>query len=511
MKYRIENISGIIDDVPDYELPENVLSAGENIRFLDGKVLKIKGHTQVFGANPITPYYARPYNDQTTYYWIVPGENKIYLTDGTAWTNITRQNGGTDQNYAASLDTNWNGGILSGLPILNNGIDSPQSWSGQTSDRCVDLRYDDSNTWADKVYTAKCMRIFKSYIFAMDITKAGTRFENLFKWSSSSSAGSLPDWDVADATKDAGENAIKTETALIDGLPLRDTFIIYAEDSAYGVQHIGGRFVFRFYRMFSDGIVSRRCVKEVRGHHVALTANDVIIHDGQTPKSLLNRQRRRWLFNNIDADNYERSFIIPNYRNNELWICFPSTGQTLADTALIWNYEDNTFGHRELPSCPHIGYGVIDPGESKIIDDQTQIIDTDDSIIDARTYNPTVFYPLLLGTNLYQADDTEQFNGTNISSYAERTGLDFGSERTKRIKRIIPKMSGTGAVTFSLGSQKYPGDSVDWTNYTFTPGTDWKIDSRKTGKLFGYKIASTGNITWDLSSIDFEFEDAGDR
>jgi hypothetical protein len=452
-----------------------------------------------------------PFNNQSTYYWIVCGHEDVFVTDMTNYITITRNNG----NYSANKDRSWNGGILGGeIPILNNGIDPPQSWSGVTSELCQDLRYDASNTWGDVNYTCSVIRPFKSYLMALDITKSGTRYPNLVKWSSSASAGSVPDdWDESDATIDAGENYLSDRTGfIIDALTLKDTFVIYGEGTTYGCQYIGGRFIFRFYELFQDGALNRRCMVQIKDRHLVLSQNDLVLHDGHRPESIIDNRRQRWLFNNIDQDNYERAFIAPNHREYEMMVCFPSTGSTQADLALVWNYKENTFSERELPDVNHIAYGIIDPGDSLIIDDQSQIIDLDDSIIDARAYNPTVYYPLLFSdSKTYQLEETEQQDGSNMTAYVERLGLDFGTEQTKFIKRIIPQMSGTGQVTFSLATQKYPGDSVTYYDYTFTPGADWKIDTRVSGKLIGYRITSTSNITWALSSIEFEYELAGDR
>lgn len=517
MKIKITDLDkiGIISDSPSNELPINAFTLGLNVRFVDGKVQKITGHQQVFGTNPITPYYAMPFGTTVAYYWIVCGASKVYITDMSTWTNITRQNGGIDEDYSAGLDINWNGGsLLGGAVILNNGIDYPQQWNPtESSQRLANLVYSPGQTWADVTYTAKTMRTFKNYVIAMNITKVGTNYSNLVKWSSSAEAGSVPvTWDESDSNYDADEQPLESDGDIVDGEALRDNFIIYAEDSAHVMSYIGGNYIFGFQRLFDDGILSRRCVKEFKANHIVLSANDVIVHDGNTPQSIVDKKMRSWLFNNIDQDNYERCFITPNYRKNEMWICFPQSGSTLPDMALVWNYKENVFGVREIPDSPHIAYGVIDPGTSQIWDDQTSVWDSALSVWDARSYNPTVYYPLLLGTNLYQGDVTEQFSGTNITSYIERTGLDFGEpDLVKHVKRIIPKMTGNGEVTISIGKQDYVDSAVTWRNYTFTPGQDWKIDCRISGRFIGYKILSTTNITWSLSSIEFDVEIDGGR
>lgn len=517
MRYKINNLSeiGIVRDLNANELPDNAFSNGQNVRFLDGRVVKHKGHRQVFTSPPIAPYWMHPFNDTNNYYWILAGQTKLYATDmAGSYFNITRQSGGVDSDYSANYDNSWNGGVLMGaLSIINNGVDVPQSWSGSVSDRAENLKYDASRTWADVSYTARVIRPFKTFLVAMDITKASVRYTNLVKWSSSANVGQLPDsWDESDETLDAGETPI-TESAgfLKDGIPLGDSFIIYGEDSTHIMQYIGGPFVFRFARLFSEGIISRRCVQQIKQFHVVLSPNDLIIHDGTIPRSIINQKNRSWLFNNIDPDNYQRAFLVPNYRESEIWVCFPQVGSSLPDTAFIWNYNNNSFGVRDLPNTPHISYGIIDPQSSQVIDDNTNIIDLDTSFIDERAYNPTIYYPLIASTDFYQADATEQFNGTDFTSYIERTGLTFGTLDNKNISRIIPKISGSGTVTIKLGTQSNISSPISWTDYTFSPGDDYKIDTRKTGRYIAYRVESTENNTWDMSSIEFEFTTVGSR
>lgn len=54
MKYKIDNLGGvgIIDDLPNWELPDNAFSGGINVKFYDGKAAKYKGWQNVFGTIP---------------------------------------------------------------------------------------------------------------------------------------------------------------------------------------------------------------------------------------------------------------------------------------------------------------------------------------------------------------------------------------------------------------------------------------------------------------------------
>jgi len=83
---------GIIKDVPPYSLPPNAWSNGNNIRFLNNGVKKIRGYTEVMATCPFAPYYILPYEDANgNYYWLAFGTDDIAVWDNANWTDITRQ------------------------------------------------------------------------------------------------------------------------------------------------------------------------------------------------------------------------------------------------------------------------------------------------------------------------------------------------------------------------------------------------------------------------------------
>ena len=87
---------GIIRDTPPYQLPDNVWSDGNNVRFLDNGVKKCAGYEEVFATLPFGAYYIFPFLDNGgTYHWLAFGIDNIAVWTGSAWVDITRQNTGT--------------------------------------------------------------------------------------------------------------------------------------------------------------------------------------------------------------------------------------------------------------------------------------------------------------------------------------------------------------------------------------------------------------------------------
>lgn len=516
MRYPVKQVGqlGVIQDAPDTELPPNAWSSGDNVRFFDGKVVKFKGHDDSAMSTPSVDPYWLHFIPGSTDYWLYASTAKVYVsTLGGTHTNITRASG----DYSAVADTSWNGGVLGGVPILNNAVDAPQMGAANSPTTALqDLTWDASFTWGTvdtSGHTCRTMRPFRNYLVALNVTKAGTSFPRMVKWSDAADPNSVPaSWDETDTTTDAGETELaQTAGHVIDGLTLRDTFYIYKEDSIWSMRFIGGRLVFSFAPTFlGEGVFTTRCVTEFQGKHACFLNGDIKVHDGSTIQSIVSSRMRRWVFDQMDGTNYARSFVAPNYIRREIWFCFPSSGATFPDTALVWNWEENSFGVRELPSAKHIAFGRVDTGDPQLWSTQTDAWAAKTAGWGADSLNPALQLPLIAGsTKLYVADTTNQFDGSNMTAYVERTGLDLGdSTRFKRVTRIWPRMEGNGAVSVYVGAQARPDDAVTWSGpFSFTPGTDEKIDCRVNGRYIGVRFESTGNVEWSLSGYDIEYRE----
>jgi hypothetical protein len=523
MKIQVNDVAkyGIVNDTPDSELPLEAWSAGQNVRFHDGKVIKFKGHSQTFGTPSVAPYFAMPVPTDTTYYWLYASLAKVYVTDGTTHTNITRQTSAVDVDYSATANYNWTGGVLGQVPIINNGVDDPQMWNPiSTSTKLASLTFDATYTWNDKSYTVRSLRTFGQFGIGLFFNDGSNEYPSMVMWSDPAAPGSEPaTWDWTDATSLAGRYEIaQTPGACVDSLPLGQTNVIYKDDSAWGMQLINGNDVFRFFEIFrQDGILSRRCMIPFKGRHLVVTTGDVVVHAASQPESILTNRMRKWLFNNIDSTNYSRAFVTAVYPKDEIWICFPQTGSSFPDLALVWNFRDNTFGVRDLPNTAHISFGVIDPNSSNTWSGSTDTWTTITGTWGEKSYNPANLNPLILdhtNTKMYLGDDTNQFAGSNMTSYVEKTGLSLGDPaRKKMITRIRPRITGTpgGVVQVRVGARTTPDGPVTWTTNNFTIGTTEKIDIRVNDFYHALRFSSNTDVEWSLLGYEIEYVDRGGR
>lgn len=524
---------GIIKDIPAHELPPEAWSNGQNIRVHNGKVEKFKGHLLTYASSTAsnsivtTPYFAMPVPTGAAYYWLYAGLSTIGATDGDVHTAISTVS------YSAQETQLWNGGVIGGIAVLTNGVNVPLQWGDSSAGPSMTKKVKPLEAWSStSSVTCRFMRPFKNYLVAGDITEGGVRQPRLVWWSHAADTGNVPQsWDYTDPSKDAGRNELaETPDFLIDCLPLHDVNIVYKEHSTWGMQYIGGNFVFRFYRILPDiGMLARNCASTFLGrNHAVMGVNDIYSHDGQQMQSLFTAKMKDWFYNQIDSAAYIRSFTVTNYFKNEVWFCFPQSGSTYPNLALIWNYKDNTTSIRELPETPHIAIGIVDPNVNSSWGSDSGTWLSDTSYWDQQSYNPTLLSLLMVsaaGNKLYHVDSGETFNGVAMTSYVERTGIPLGKvgadgrmradlQTYKHVRAIYPRIEGANGVTVScyVGTQQIYNGTTTWNGpYTYTIGTTRKIDVRVTGRIIGLKFQSTGTDTWALTGYGIDYEMAGTR
>ena len=121
---------------------------------------------------------------------------------------------------------------------------------------------------------------------------------------------------------------------------------------------------------------------------------------------------------------------------------------------------------------------------------------------------------------LYRDDRGNQEDGTNMTSYIERTGYDLGDPSSQKfVSAIWPKLevSGNNNINVYVGSQMSTEEGVTWNAdtggapYLFNPNSQSKISCRATGKFFGVKFESTSDVDWKLHGIEFEVTQRGRR
>ena len=374
----------------------------------------------------------------------------------------------------------------------------------------------------------KSMRAFRSFLVALNIKRGGISYPRVVKWSTQAGIQGVPaSWNETTSTVDAGEYELAdTKGDILDGLQLRDTYMIYKEDATYSMSFVGTPFIFSFRQLSPTiGAISKNCVAEFDGGHAIFGKGNFYINDGQRLKPILPQKLKEYVFTTIDGAQINKCFVAPDYGRTEILFCFTADGAPTnqPNKAIVWNYITNTFTIRDLPDLAHIGYGNVgNPTTS------TTWVSTTTSW--AGTTGPwTMSYDLqdkvLLfadpsNTKLYRDGSGNKEAATDMVSYVERTGLSMNEQgqpdhsTVKRISSIWPKMSisGSDSINVYLGTQMSTEGGISWNSpVSFNPNTQSKVSVRGTGKLYAIRFESTTDMNWELDGYSIEVSNVGKR
>lgn len=436
-------------------------------------------------------------------------------TPATAATIKGAYSSNVQANFTGAIDDRWTGGSLNGVFICNNKADTPQYWGGSVSTKLRGLP-----GW-DSTHRAGWMRPWKSYILCGDITKAGTRYPSMLKWSTAAVPGAVPEsWDTADATQDAGEvDLAETPDVMVDALPLGNALIVYKERSMYSVTETFDNRIFKFSRLpGTTGMLARGCAANTPQGHVVLTAGDLILHNGQSSRSLVSGKMRKWLFGQISDTLYSRCFLAVNPPKQEVWICFPTADSQACNTALVWNWESDTFGLRTLQNVTYGDSGQVNSVSSNTTwDADADVWSQDGARWDENEYaanEARLIFSHLTRVSLVDSGTTDF--GANIVSSLERRGMSFDDPYTvKVIRAIYPRIEAAAGtpITVQVGSAQTVQEIPKWSApVTFIVGTGGQIKVNtfsQAGRFLALRISNSSLAAWRIRSLDLDIKTVG--
>lgn len=506
---------GQINDISAFQLPPEAWTLAENIRYSGGGVEVMAGWAQIFGTPGVAPHFAIPVKSASQTYWLYVSLTKGYVFDGTTHTNITRTVGG---DYTTNTTDEWNGVVFGGTPIFNNGHDVPQYWAQPYS---ILTKLAALPNWPANM-RAKILRNFNSYLVAFNVTDAGSVYPHLVQWSNPAAPGALPtSWAYSSPTTEGGRKDLPDVNSgeIKEALQLQNTMFIYKEKSIWKMNYIGGQFIFQFDTFLENvGILAARCVcLDLSGtKHVVATQDDIIIHNGNTPESILTDRQRKTLFNSMNRDAVTACFMFLNKAKDEVWFCYPEAGQTQATRALVWNAKrgKGAISYVSGISFRNAMQGDIEGASSELWSTGSDVWDTDTGPWSLVSRQQMV----LCGTDatkFYQLDSGITRDGTNYSVTLQREDLGvLGKKRSgewindfkvlKLVDAVWPKVSGA-AIRIRVGFRQTINGTLQWQDYAaYDPATDMWVnaitneDLPGSGRAVAVEFSSVTSAYWKI-------------
>jgi hypothetical protein len=504
---------GVNKDLAVHDLPANAWTDALNVRFLDGYAIQFFGKASIYETVQNTPLHLFPLTIEEDRHWIYLGENSAYsvykdTVSGTIiHTDLTTSISTTSPNQ-------WTSAVLGGIPVINNGVDSPQRWDLNLANNFVDLDNWPANT------TCSSLRVYKQFLIALGVVKNGEDYPFLVKWSHPADAGSVPEsWDEEDPNYDTGEYPLSEGyDIIIDGMQLRDSFMIYKESSIWRMDLVGAPFIFSFKRVLgTSGALNRNCIVELDGYHFVLTGSDVIVHDGQKPRSVLDKKVRRFLFKDMDVESRANAFVFKNPFFNEAYVCYPQVGSSVPDKALVWNYLDDTITFTDIPNIYHASFGVdTNAITTSAWDDDDQAWNEDLTLWNDAETVPRRAKVLMASADpaLYLLDATATDASGPGANYVEKRGLFFEEdERRVLIQSIRPRLFGNTGDTVVIkvgGTDDSPYNDPIWdAEVEFVIGEDVSADVLVDRRYAAFRVENGTALQWRMDSLDVEYVETG--
>ena len=290
----------------------------------------------------------------------------------------------------------------------------------------------------------------------------------------------------ASTTNTAGDAfLVDTPGKILDGGQLGEFFIAYKSDSVVRIRETGDSFVLAIESIFEDdGIYSTRCFANIgNSQHLVVGNYGVYIHDGQSQKQDIAKDLfKDTMFNLVKPAERNRTFVFQQTRDKEVWFCLPSNANstTGCDIAFCYDYSAGKIHKRTLPGLSDL-FETEQNGELKIFGCKS-------------------------GTRLQVLSNTV----LEANGFFERVNDNLGDNgKVKHINRI--EVNSVGSVKLALTGTQNLSDSKSYTDITFNPATDHKVDVRTSGRYMNLKVTMNGATNPKLSKLQFDLKVMGVR
>ena len=366
-------------------------------------------------------------------------------------------------------------------------------------------------TWKAKGLSAKVVRSHKNFLFAINLQLLGVTQPTSYRWSHPADINGLPyTWDETDLAAIAGVASVGGDMGdLVDGMTLRDNFMLYSQRGISVLSYVGGEFVWsRNVLTTSYGLLTKNCIVESKGYHYFLSDGDILKTDGNSIVSVLHNQMQTQLANNINPTYYMNSFAYANPVTNEIWFCIPQVGYTLPNIAFVINTQDDLVSMRSIPSTTT---GITFGPNLQVLTLWNNVFGSWDENPKNWTYDPTsIFSRTIISTNnvnsaiiSLELDDATTIQDTLL----ERLSFPLeGQETVTTTQSVFPHIISQEPVLIQLGSQQFVAGPIAWKDpVSFDPNTMRKVDIRTTGKLLSWRICSTGTLPFTLTGLDIQY------
>jgi hypothetical protein len=457
---------GIKKNVPKNLVPDNSWTDGNNVRFGNGFMEKVKGwqkwnEQELDGAVMALENYYKFAGDD----WLIAiTPTTVYRFNPTMGTFIDI----TDTNLTGTTENPVMTENAQDLFIITNGVDNIQYWDGALDYIAPLPNMDDCEPYPLQGpvtdVKAKCLLYFNNQLILGGTTENGESYPQRIR---TSQMGDVTAWK--NNVDGSGECFVGDLTDGVDWiirlLPFKNYVVVYKERSIQVLSYVGGDLVWDKWPSVSGvGLLAPKAVIDMGDEHLFLGPDNFYSFNFQEVLEAGDDIKDDF-FRLLDPEKSHlvNAFIVEEM--TEAWFNFVSINSPdgFHDMAVVYNYDKKTWAFRDLPFT---SYGYYRAKNATIIDDLEMEINAMDWELDTSKYLANAPINLCGSAQgfIYLLDGNSK-DGADINGWAVTKVFDGDNPMVnKRWKglRVFTSYEGNYSLVVHAGMQKHVDSPVTW-------------------------------------------------
>jgi hypothetical protein len=309
------------------------------------------------------------------------------------------------------------------------------------------------------------------------------------------------------ATNQAGDLRLSHGSQIVACMQVRQEILVWTDSTLYSLQYLGPPYVWGSQLMGDNlSIVSQNAAALASGIAFWMGKDKFYLYDGSV--KTLRCDLRQYIFSDINQDQYDQVFAGTNEGFNEVWWFYCSSGSTVVDKYVTYNYAEDIWA-----------YGTM--GRTAWLDSGT------------RNYPLAATYTLNIVNHENGVVDDETGTPVAINSFIQSSEFDIGDGHNFAfVWRLLPDLTFRGStsanpqITMTLEALQNSGSgynnpesvggnsSAPVTRTTTIPVEQFtgQINIRIRGRQMAMRIENTDlGTTWQSGASRIDIRQDGRR
>jgi|TARA_R100001530_G_scaffold113326_1_gene80349 hypothetical protein len=331
------------------------------------------------------------------------------------------------------------------------------------------------------------------------IGSTGTQDNMFIRWCDQENVN---DWTPS-TTNTAGSQRLTDGSSLISAKRSRGAVLIWSDTAMYQMQLVGAPFTFGFSQLGANcGAAGLNSTIDVNGTSFWMGKDSFFMFDGSVQK--LRCAVEDYVFKDISEGSQRDTFAANNGEFNEVTWFYPSSGSSVINRCVTYNYADQVWYVGTLNRSSWIDKGIYSYPYATTYDssDTTATISTITGLTAGRAY-------------MYSQEFGSNAEGAAITAYVESGDfvIPQAGEYLMSIKRFIPDFKNlTGTVNVTLKFRDYPTSTQNTIGPFAVTTSTTKVDTRARGRQGALRVESSAiDDAWRFGTYRAEIRQDGRR